>query len=236
MSESSVVEPKLTTPRPPCCALDLRALSLFRILFILFYLLEFIIERIPDLLSDSGCRHENIAPVDWARSGGTVHSIYFLAKDPKAILALLALTFVCCLFILVGYATTPAALLLMYLDKSYIYRNFMACDGHVYLMNRMFLAVAFTACDQIPINWSYLMSLIQSCLPHRFLRSSSTTNRSAAPVHNKYYYYDNSWGSALIYTSIIMLWLQIGSEKWFEWKHWFAQAAMPFNFTSARVE
>ena len=138
---------------------------------------------------------------------------------------MLALTFTCCLFVLVGYATTPAALLLMYLDRSFINRNFMASDGHVYLMNRMFLALAFTACDHVQVNWSHFLP--------RGCRSSHRSHPSPTPIKihtaipplDTYHHYDNSWGSVLIYTSIIMLWLAIGLEKLLEWNFWFVEAS-----------
>ena len=217
--------PTRRRPRPPCCALDLRALALFRITFILFYLAEFIVERIPDLLQTNGCRHENMAPAEFFSWHGGIHSIYFLSSDPKFHVAILALTFLCCLFVLVGYATTPAALLLMYLDRAFINRNFMANDGHVYLMNRMFLAIAFTACDHVRVNWSHVLP--RGCRSSHRSHPSPTSIKitTAIPPLDSYHYYDNSWGSVLIYTSIIMLWLGIGLEKLLEWNIWFVEAS-----------
>ena len=207
------VDPTPTTPTPPICALDLRALSLFRAIFVVYYLLELAIERIPNILSLDGSRNENIAPAHWVNpSNLTTASVYLTFANPMAHAAFLALTVVCCGFLWVGYGTTPVALVLMYLDSSYLNRNPIAMDEHSLLVNRMCLAIAFTPCDRVPINWSQCW--------FRTKPKPTDINPSTPPTRRvrprTYYRYDNSWASALIYVSVIMLWLQIGLEKFLD--------------------
>ena len=71
------VDPTTSIPTPPICALDLRALTLFRAIFVVYYLLELAIERIPNILFMDGSRNENIAPAHWVNpSNLTTASVY----------------------------------------------------------------------------------------------------------------------------------------------------------------
>ena len=208
------LRPTLTHPRPPTCALSLRSLSLFRVVFMSCYLLSLIIERIPDVLSHRGTRSENLAPSDWIKQHTMQKSIFFHGSYPlhAFFLSVMIALSIC---VLLGVLRTPATLLLWYMDFNFIQRNPMANDEHVLLVNRMFLALAFTHCDDASGWWS------------------CEKRRSSSSEQKKRRQYDNTWASALIFTSIVMLWLQIGLEKLLDWDHWWIKAdAMQMLFWS----
>jgi hypothetical protein len=214
-------KPYLRSPRPPCCALDLRALSAFRILFMTFYLTELIVERISDVLSETGTRNENFAPSQYFAFGADeIYSIFFSHSSFNDMFYLL-LMIVLSLLIICGYAKTPACLFLFFLDKSFMNRNLLALDEHGVLMSRMLLATAFTACDQVPINWS---NVKRACCCQHSNAKRTINDQKNVRKQREYNYYDNSYGSKLIFVSVILLWLQIGWEKLMEWDHWWVKA------------
>ena len=182
-------------PTKTTCGLDLRSLAIFRITFMSFYLFSLISERIPDLLHDT--RSENFAPVSWIQSiFAHDRSSIFLHDNVSFHIGCLSAMVVLSICVLIGIFRTPSALLLFYLDHQFINRNPLANDEHPILMNRMFLVLEFTRCDQ----W-------WSCKSYR---SNSKIN----------YALDRSWGSVLLFATIVMLWLQIGVEKILEFDHW----------------
>ena len=77
-----VLSPRVVAPRAPSVfALDRRALALFRIAFMAFWLLEFFMDRLWAVISTDGLygiRSEKLAPAAWVRKNFPHHDSVFL--------------------------------------------------------------------------------------------------------------------------------------------------------------
>jgi hypothetical protein len=221
-----VLRPRRTAPRPPsACALDLRALALFRVAFALFYMLEFSADRAWSLLGRGrggdglyGIRSEALAPRAWIRANFPQHSSIFLDHPDLRLHVLLLLgMMLLAVCLLLGKARTPVALTLCVLDRHWINRNPLAADEHTLFMNRMLFIIAFVPCDA----------------PLRTIFRGRRHDVDAGERQAKIVRYDNSWGSWLLCSSIVMLWTQVGVEKMIDFQHWWVDAnAVQFSLVS----
>ena len=223
-------------------ALDKRALAVFRIGFMAFWILEFCVDRVWSVVGAGasgvagaglyGIRSENLAPAGWVRKNfPTYSSVFTDYPDSRAHMVFVVIMLGLALSLLVGSTgRTPVALALCVFDRHWISRNPMAADEHTLLMNRMLLIIAFTPVDDIySVRVREKTALCtqpnKKPMPADDGFNEPVNKKETMPSHHaSVHHYDNSFSSMLLVTSIVMLWAQVGVEKMIDFDHWFVKA------------